>query len=104
MTCAKVIVKCKITTLDSQVFIGENNCNNPQDICPRSDTDNYDKCINICQQEAHAEIMAIKAAGDISLIGAEAEITGHYNVCKNCARALREVGISRFTVIISQNS
>jgi deoxycytidylate deaminase len=91
--CAKTTVTCVITAPDGRQFIGTNaSCGNPQKVCPRSPGEGYEKCISICQQQGHAEIQAIRAAGDHAQ-GAVAELRGHTYACQACQEALFAAGI-----------
>ena len=60
--CAKRRVSCTIIDRGGRVFTGENDCANPQAVCPRAPGEGYEKCRSICQQAGHAEIMALEAA------------------------------------------
>ena len=99
--CAKRAVRCKIETFDGELFVGENDCANPQDVCPRSPGEGYEKCKSICQQSGHAEIEALRAAGDKAR-GGIANLWGHYWMCEPCGRAMYEAGIKFVRVIPSK--
>lgn len=92
--CAKVQVLCTIITADNQRFVGENSCNNPQSVCPRSPGEGYEKCWTVCRQLGHAEKMAIEAADDAgaSLKDATAYVEYSY-VCENCKAMLSGAGV-----------
>lgn len=97
MTCAKIVVKCKITSKCGKEFIGENHCQNPQPKCPRNDGEGYEKCKSICLQGGHAEIDAInKAVGYTE--GATAELSGHNHFCRECQLALFGAGVKYLTI------
>ncbi len=91
--CAKRRVVCVITAIDGSVFIGENACANAQPVCPRGPGEGYEKCQSICGQAGHAEIEALKLAGEAAR-GATAELLGHYWICEPCGRALLEAGVA----------
>lgn len=103
MTCAKAIVGCTIITRKGDVVYGENYCDNAQPRCPRTTGEGYEKCRTICQQEGHAEVMAIKSAVKLglSLDGAVAVVTGHYYSCKACALALKASGVTEIIIRVS---
>lgn len=104
MTCAKKRIDCEIWNRAGRLIgYGENACGNPQLGCPRLPGEGYSKCKDICQQEGHAEIMAIKNAleGGQSLKGATAVIHGAYRICQDCAKAMRDAGIKSYTVEIA---
>jgi hypothetical protein len=98
MTCAKKQVKCTLILKDGSSITGTNDCNNPQEKCPRLPREGYSKCISICQQEGHAEDMALKQAKDKAK-DAIAIIQGIDNVCKDCQRKLFEAGVREFRLI-----
>jgi len=81
-------------------YVGRNDCANPQPTCPRSPGEGYDKCKSICGQGGHAEIEAIKAAGDQAK-GATAVLFGHYWMCEPCGRALFEAGVGTIKILLS---
>lgn len=97
MTCAKTTVTCVITASDGERFVGTNSCANPQSKCPREPGEGYAKCASICQQQGHAEIQAIRAAG-AKAIGATAELFGHTYACQSCQEALFKAGVKWFAV------
>lgn len=98
--CAKRRVVCVLHCMDGSTFTGENDCENPQQTCPRAPGEDYTKCQAICQQGAHAEIKALEQAGD-KAIGAVALLTGHYYICEPCGAALRDAGVKRLDMLIS---
>jgi len=98
MSCAKAKVACAIVSTDGQVFMGRNDCENPQSTCPREEGEGYDKCKSICQQEGHAEIMALKKAGAKS-IGGRAYLWGHESYCHACENALLSAGVKSLSLI-----
>lgn len=87
-----------ITSRAGDVYEGENDCANPQPVCPRLPGEGYEKCRSVCDQAGHAEIEALKKAG-AAAVGATAVIYGHYYACEPCAAALRDAGIAAFTVV-----
>jgi deoxycytidylate deaminase len=100
MTCAKRKVTCTIYTSDGP-FVGTNDCENPQSVCPRISGEDYTKCRTICHQnDGHAEIQAIAAAKAFGtdLRGAVATIRGHYYICEPCGAAMRDAGLFSVTL------
>ena len=95
--CAKTTVRCTLVTPEGERFVGENWCANPQDKCPRAPGEGYEKCITICQQEGHAEIVALRVAGT-KAVGSRAYIEGHTYACMNCQHGLFAAGVRSLTV------
>jgi deoxycytidylate deaminase len=104
--CAKRRVICTITYGGSpEEFVrGENDCANPQAVCPRLPGEGYEKCRSICHQAGHAEIQAVESAREqrIDLTGATAIVTGHYWICEPCGAALREAGVGQVIIVPSK--
>jgi hypothetical protein len=99
--CAKRRVRCAIQADDGQIFEGENDCANPQPVCPRGPGEGYEKCKSICQQAGHAEVEAIRAAGPKARDGT-AILEGHYWMCEPCGRALSEAGVTSILITIGR--
>jgi len=98
MTCAKRIVTCTIIGLDNRKYVGRNDCAKPQTVCPREKGEGYEKCKTICQQEAHAEIMALRVAGD-NAKGGVAYIRGITHTCRACQEALFGAGVKFLRIL-----
>jgi deoxycytidylate deaminase len=94
MTCAKKQVHCTIHTAMGAVY-GNNDCANPQPVCPREPGEGYEKCKSICQQAGHAEEMALLHAKqrDFDVKGATAVLYGHSHYCRKCQEALFDAGV-----------
>jgi deoxycytidylate deaminase len=90
--CVKTTVRCVIVSPEGRSFVGTNYCNNAQKVCPRAVGEGYEKCISICNQEGHAEIVALALAGKHA-VGATAYVTGHTYACQSCQEALFNAGI-----------
>lgn len=97
MTCADKIVTCVITSPDGQQFSGTNDCVTPQEVCPREPGENYQKCRDICNQPAHAEIIALARAGEAAR-GATVVVSGIGWVCRPCQLALYGAGVTSISV------
>jgi len=95
--CAKAIVRCTIVSVDGRIFNGDNSCQNPQPVCPRSPGDGYEKCVSICQQESHAEVSALRVA-DSAAIGARAYVEGRSYSCRKCQEALFGAGVESISI------
>lgn len=76
--------------------MGTNDCANPQKTCPRAPGEGYEKCKSICQQEGHAEEVALHNAhmANFDLSGAVAVLYGHTHYCRTCQEALYDAGVS----------
>ena len=95
--CAKSEVKCTIISVNNEVFVGKNWCENPQDICPRKKGEGYDKCTSVCGQYGHAEINALSLAGKKAK-GGKVFLEGHTHACKDCQEALYGAGIESISL------
>ncbi len=70
------------------------------DVCPRAilkcpTGEGYELCKSVCEQEGHAEVMAINdalAKGE-DLAGADMYLDGHWWVCKPCWDEIIRAGI-----------
>lgn len=95
MTCAKKTVTCLIMCLNGTGYFGTNDCNNPQTECPRLKGEGYEKCKSVCQQDGHAEEVAVSNAlsDNADLNGAIASISGIDHFCKSCQKKLYANGI-----------
>lgn len=89
--CAKTRVFCEITSPSGEKFVGENWCANPQAVCPRAPGEDYTKCRTVCQQEGHAEVVAVRLAG-AAAAGGTATLRGH-TYCMDCQHALFGAGV-----------
>ena len=92
MTCAKKQVLCIIVSPTGERFVGENSCRNPKAECPRQPGEDYTKCITICEQEGHAETIALDKAGPHAQ-GATVYLVGHSHYCRNCQIDLFNAGV-----------
>jgi deoxycytidylate deaminase len=98
--CAKRRVQCLLQFPGLAPIFGENDCANPQPVCPRLPGEDYTKCSTVCQQAGHAEMVALKQAEDwgLSVAGWKATIRGHHYFCEDCGKALKSAGIAKITV------
>jgi hypothetical protein len=92
MTCAKKRVLARIYAPDGRSFTGENVCHNPQTTCPRLPGEGYEKCATICDQPEHAEVAALRLAGDAAR-GATVRLWGITHYCRQCQAALFAAGV-----------
>jgi hypothetical protein len=90
--CVKATVRCTLVTPSGEHIIGENWCHNPQSACPRAPGEDYTKCKTICRQEGHAEVVAVRLAGEKAR-GARAYLEGHTYACMDCQHALFGAGV-----------
>ena len=94
----KTIIAVLRTTQD--VYFGTNGVKHQPDNCPRNQANDkinqgYEKCTDVCQQPAHAEINAIQQAykaGDV-VIGATINVYGTQHICQSCLYMLNLLGI-----------
>lgn len=92
MTCAKVHVAAELTGRSGKKYIAFNNCDNPQETCPRAPGEGYAKCVSICQQKHHAEVGALMLAGDDAR-GGHMRIT-YTHACDACKVAMDAAGVT----------
>ena len=95
--CAKRKVVCILVTVNGEWIKGENDCANPQPVCPREEGEDYTKCQTICRQGAHAEVDAVRRAGD-KAIGAKAYLINHTYACRDCQETLFKAGVSSLSL------
>lgn len=95
--CAKTVVRCFIVAKSGDIFIGENECENPQSVCPRELGEGYEKCASICRQVGHAEEMAVRLAGE-KCVGAHAYLQGHTYACMHCQHKMFGAGVAAFSI------
>lgn len=103
MTCIKQTVRALIVTPSGEKFEGTNACENPQDRCPRDlqgykSGEGYHLCKEVCQQQSHAEVAAIKNAGN-KAEGSKLYLIGHTYACDNCKSVAKLHGISEIIVV-----
>lgn len=100
--CAKQTVTATIITKDGECFSGTNACENPQKECPRDvlgmkSGEGYHLCKEVCNQTAHAEVNAIKLAGE-KANGSVLYLEGHSYACDNCKGHAESAGISEIKI------
>ena len=95
--CAKTTVTCEIISPSGLTYVGTNACGNPQPVCPREPDEGYEKCKSICDQQGHAEVQALRLAGD-DAVGGMATLRGHTYACQECQEALFGAGIAWLAV------
>lgn len=101
--CAKRRVTCVIVTEGGVTVRGENACENPQPSCPRAPGEGYEKCRTVCRQGDHAERQALAEASrlGVDVRGGWAQLDGHYWMCEECGRALRDAGVRVVTINVA---
>lgn len=98
--CAKQTTRATIIALDGSRHVGENDCFTPQTACPRADMPTgvgYELCASICHQTAHAEVNAVRSAGDAAK-GSTLYLEGHYYACDNCKAVAAAAGVREIVV------
>jgi len=88
---------------NGKFWIGRNDCASPQQICPRVEQncktgEGYNLCIEVCEQQGHAEVMACKEAGEEAR-GGTLYLFGHYYCCDNCLKVMKEHGIKDIKIM-----
>ena len=95
MTCAKQLVTATVVALDGRRFVGTNACAKPQVVCPRAGMptgEGYELCTSVCEQQGHAEVQALRAAGPAA-VGATMYLHGHTYACDHCVAVCRAAGV-----------
>lgn len=92
MTCAKTRVLAVVYARDGRSYSGTNDCRTPQVACPRLPGEGYEKCRTVCDQEGHAEVMALRAAGDQAR-GATLKVWGIGWHCRDCQERAFAAGV-----------
>ena len=100
--CAKQVVTATLVTTKGKVYVGRNDCRQPQPVCPRVQLncetgEGYRLCKTICEQEGHAEVMAVLAAGRRAA-GATLWLEGHTYACDACTAFCREAGVKAIII------
>lgn len=98
--CAKQTVTATLVASDGTHFKATNHCDTPQNTCPRGGMPTgkgYELCKSVCNQRAHAEVNAIKLAGDKAL-GARIFIEGHTYACERCLEAAKIAGVAEILI------
>lgn len=70
-------------------------------VCPRGDMPTgfgYSLCREVCQQPGHAEINALRLAGD-DAAGGRMVISGHTYACQSCRDAAGIAGITKIEFV-----
>lgn len=95
--CAKRTVTCTIIAADGERFVGRNDCDNPQPVCPRMPGEDYAKCVTVCAVQGHAEVVTLRMAGEKAR-GGHAYVEGHTYACQSCQEALFGAGVAALTI------
>jgi deoxycytidylate deaminase len=98
--CVKQSVMATIIAVDGSRYIGTNHCMRPQATCPRASMPTgvgYELCKEVCQQEGHAEVNAVRIAGEKTR-GATLYLEGHTYACDNCIATATAAGIDRVVI------
>jgi deoxycytidylate deaminase len=95
----KQVVKATIYNRHDEIIsIGYNDITNEEVTeCPRADIptgEGYHLCKEVCGQLGHAEVVALKNAGNRDLTECYIKLKGHTYACDACRSALLERGIS----------
>jgi len=99
VTCAKQVVTAVVEN-EGRRWEGSNACRFPQARCPRGGMatgEGYELCRDVCGQDGHAEIAALRAAGD-GARGSVLTLHGHTYCCDACLRAMSDAGVAEVVV------
>lgn len=98
--CAKQTVTATIISPDGLRFVGTNAVARPQPSCPRRGMPTgvgYELCDTVCQQAGHAEVQALRKAGN-SARGSILYLEGHTYACEPCKAAVTAAGIVEIVI------
>ena len=93
--CKKQRVFAFLVCKNGMVFPGENWCKNDIQECPRAEMatgKGYELCKSVCGQENHAEVDAIKKAGE-NAHGGKLYLFGHSYCCEDCKKEMEKYGV-----------
>lgn len=93
--CAKQVVTATVLAQNGARFTATNHCDTPQDTCARAGMptgQGYELCRSVCGQRNHAEVNAIKLAGEHAK-GAALYLEGHTYACQPCTKEAEAAGI-----------
>jgi hypothetical protein len=94
--CKKKTVIAIILAPNGDYVVGDNFIENVHVTeCPRLNGEGYEKCKSVCQQEDHAEIMAIKKAKErmFDLDKCKIILANKKKMCSNCLREVKKEGL-----------
>jgi tRNA(Arg) A34 adenosine deaminase TadA len=98
--CAKQVVKATVIAASGVRYVGTNHCMTPQATCARAGMPSgvgYDLCKSVCNQDAHAEVNAIRVAGSEAK-GATLYLEGHTYACAPCMDAAEAAGVAKVII------
>ena len=101
--CVKQNVVATLLSESGGTYVGTNHCYNPQKTCPRDvlgmkSGEGYELCIDVCNQSGHAEVNAIRKAGENSQ-GAIIFLQGHSYACGDCTSVAAKAGVKKIIVL-----
>lgn len=112
--CAKAQVSCRIVWINPRTgnwneALGTNACANPQKVCPRVPGEGYEKCKTVCQQEGHAEEVALRKVRERGvdlrqMAAVQAYLRGHHYCCADCATKLRDAGVKNVVIALDSTT
>ena len=90
-----------VVAKDNRCWTGENSCSRKVARCPRKDMptgEGWNLCREVCGQENHAEINALRKAGK-NARGAVMYLVGHTYICDDCRKAAEAAGVRLLMVV-----
>lgn len=100
MTCAKVHVEALLMTREGAFFRGTNGCAQPQVKCPRYAGEGYAKCKSVCEQEGHAETVAMDRARLSGWRYGGTMFVDYKRICDECLEECHKHGLD---VVVSRD-
>lgn len=98
--CVKQTVTATLVALDGSRYISTNFCDAPQTICPRAAMPTgigYQLCKSICRQFAHAEVNALRLAGERA-VGGVLYVEAHTYACESCLETAKRYGVTAVVI------
>lgn len=93
--CLKQTVTATVVSEKGTHFVATNGIAHPPGTCPRAGMasgEGYALCRDVCGQDAHAEVRALRLAGKRAA-GGRLYVEGHTYACADCLGAARAAGI-----------
>lgn len=105
-SCLKQSVYAIIINEKKEIIVGSNNINYKVSECPRvtnnsKSGEDYHFCKEICNQNNHAEVDAIKKGieSNYDFTNSTLYLIGHTYCCENCLKEINKVNINNIVIV-----